>query len=149
MIYPHDLWRKCLCMVFERLLLVYNYFSDCQVIVLPSYRDVHHDYVYPQPPFFHQSQNSRMKAKSDYPVITLLKLSLFCLMVVLIFISIFEIWWINLLSSLHVCNDPFCFLPQNVHFMPDPCVVDINNVIFGLTSSDVMFQLGAEEISLY
>lgn len=40
------------------------------------------------------------------------------------------------------------FLPQNLHFMPDPCVVDINNVIFGLTSSDVMFQLGAEEISL-
>lgn len=61
---------------FERLFLVYNYFSDCQVIVLPSYRDVHHDYVYPQPPFFHQSQNSRMKAKTDYPVITLLKLSL-------------------------------------------------------------------------
>lgn len=61
---------------FERLFLVYNYFSDCQVIVLPSYRDVHHDYVYPQPPFFHQSQDSRMKAKRDYPVITLLKLSL-------------------------------------------------------------------------
>lgn len=76
--------------------------NDCQVIVLPSYRDVHHDYVYPQPPFFHQSKDSRMKAKTDYP---------------------------------------------NVHFMPDPCVVDINNVIFGLTSSDVMFQLGAEEIS--
>nr|XP_022332439.1 DNA polymerase alpha subunit B-like [Crassostrea virginica] len=76
--------------------------SGSQVIVLPSYRDVHHDYVYPQPPFFHQSQNSQSKAKSDYP---------------------------------------------NLHFMPDPCVVDINNVIFGLTSSDVMFQLGAEEIS--
>lgn len=73
-------------MVFERLFLVYNDFSDCQVIVLPSYRDVHHDYVYPQPPFFHQSQSSRMKAKSDYPVITLFKLSLFCLMAVLIFI---------------------------------------------------------------
>ncbi|XP_048732444.1 DNA polymerase alpha subunit B-like [Ostrea edulis] len=71
--------------------------AGCHVIVLPSYRDVHHDYVYPQPPFFHQSQT-----KNEYP---------------------------------------------NVRFMPDPCVVNINNVIFGITSADIMFQLGAEEIS--
>ncbi|XP_061164256.1 DNA polymerase alpha subunit B-like [Saccostrea echinata] len=74
--------------------------AGCQVIVLPSYRDVHHDYVYPQPPFFHH--NSRSETLKEFP---------------------------------------------NLHFMPDPCVVDINNVLFGITSSDIMFQLGAEEIS--
>ena len=57
-------WLFCLC----NITLLYCS-SGSQVIVLPSYRDVHHDYVYPQPPFFHQSQNAQSKAKSDYPVI--------------------------------------------------------------------------------
>lgn len=41
----------------------FSFSAGCHVIVLPSYRDVHHDYVYPQPPFFHQSQT-----KNEYPV---------------------------------------------------------------------------------
>ena len=32
--------------------------------------------------------------------------------------------------------------------MPDPCTLKINNIVFGLTSTDVLFHLGAEEISL-
>ena len=32
--------------------------------------------------------------------------------------------------------------------MSDPCTLKINNVVFGFTSTDVLFHLGAEEISL-
>jgi len=31
----------------------------------------------------------------------------------------------------------------------DPCTLDIDGVIIGLTSSDILFHLGAEEISGY
>ncbi|XP_071164281.1 DNA polymerase alpha subunit B-like [Mytilus edulis] len=66
----------------------------CQVIVVPSYRDVHHDYVYPQPPF-----DVKMP---DF---------------------------------------------KHMHMMSDPCTVSINNIVFGITSTDILMHLGAEEIS--
>lgn len=31
--------------------------------------------------------------------------------------------------------------------MPDPCTLDINGVVLGLTSTDLLFHMGAEEIS--
>jgi len=34
-----------------------------------------------------------------------------------------------------------------VHCVSDPCTLDINGVIIGLTSTDILFHLGAEEIS--
>lgn len=66
----------------------------CQVIIIPSYRDIHHDYVYPQPPF-----DARLQ---DF---------------------------------------------KHIHMMPDPCTVTINNVVFGITSTDILLHLGSEEIS--
>ena len=36
---------------------------------------------------------------------------------------------------------------QHVHFMPDPCMLSINGIVFGVTSTDVLFQLGSEEIA--
>ena len=32
-----------------------------------------------------------------------------------------------------------------IHMMSDPCTVLINDVCFGLTSTDILFHLGAEE----
>ncbi|XP_033734841.1 DNA polymerase alpha subunit B-like [Pecten maximus] len=69
----------------------------CKFIIAPSYRDVHHDYVYPQPPF--DPKNLKQN------------------------------------------------LSKNLHFMPDPCTVCVDNVVFGITSTDILMQLGAEEIS--
>uniref|UniRef100_A0A669QGY5 DNA polymerase alpha subunit B n=1 Tax=Phasianus colchicus TaxID=9054 RepID=A0A669QGY5_PHACC len=71
--------------------------AGTQLVFVPSQRDAHHDFVYPQPPF--------------------------------------------------VCPD----LPKEdkarVHFMPDPCTLDINGVVLGLTSTDLLFHMGTEEIS--
>ncbi|KAK3093718.1 hypothetical protein FSP39_019217 [Pinctada imbricata] len=65
----------------------------CELIIVPSYRDVHHDNVYPQPPYMATDKNS------------------------------------------------------HVHFLPDPCMVSVNGVVFGITSTDVLFHMGSEEIS--
>ncbi|XP_022093161.1 DNA polymerase alpha subunit B-like [Acanthaster planci] len=66
------------------------------LVIVPSLRDVHHDFIYPQPPF--QIPDS---------------------------------------------------LPDKdrLHFVSDPCTLSINGVVFGLTSSDILFHLGSEEIS--
>ncbi|XP_078001014.1 DNA polymerase alpha subunit B-like [Glandiceps talaboti] len=68
-----------------------------QLVFVPSQRDVHHEYVYPQPP---------------YQVKDLPKQQL-----------------------------------DRVHFVSDPCTLNINGIIVGLTASDILFHLGAEEIS--
>ncbi|XP_049614644.1 DNA polymerase alpha subunit B [Syngnathus scovelli] len=67
----------------------------CRLVFVPSQRDVHHHYIYPQPPF------------------TLPNLS----------------------------NNP------RVTLVSDPCTLLIDGVTFGLTSTDILFHLGAEEIS--
>lgn len=36
---------------------------------------------------------------------------------------------------------------NNIFFMADPCMVDISGIVFGLTSTDILFHLGKEEIS--
>ncbi|GCB82262.1 hypothetical protein scyTo_0021570 [Scyliorhinus torazame] len=42
-----------------------------------------------------------------------------------------------------------CFFRQRVHFVSDPCTLIINGVVFGVTSTDVLFHMGAEEINSY
>lgn len=41
----------------------------------------------------------------------------------------------------------FVGAPQRVTLVPDPCTLLINGVTFGLTSTDIVFHMGAEEIS--
>ncbi|KYO27843.1 DNA polymerase alpha subunit B [Alligator mississippiensis] len=87
-----DVFKQCLKMLIEG-----TRSAGSQLVFLPSLRDVHHDYIYPQPPFAFPEL-----AKED---------------------------------------------KRRVHFVSDPCTLDINGVVFGLTSTDFLFHMGAEEIS--
>ncbi|TRY88882.1 hypothetical protein DNTS_021980 [Danionella cerebrum] len=71
--------------------------TGCRLVLVPSQRDVHHNYIYPQPPF-----NLSNLSKDETARVTLAS---------------------------------------------DPCTLLIGNVTFGLTSTDILFHMGAEEIS--
>ncbi|XP_056144380.1 DNA polymerase alpha subunit B [Lampris incognitus] len=87
-----DIFSRCVESIVEGTKRV-----GCQLVFVPSHRDVHHHFVYPQPPF------------------TLPNLS----------------------------KDQ----AQRVTLVPDPCTLLIEGVSFGLTSTDILFHMGAEEIS--
>eukprot|EP00076_Gallus_gallus_P035927 XP_025001465.1 DNA polymerase alpha subunit B isoform X2 [Gallus gallus] len=87
-----ELFRLCV-----RSLLDGTRSAGTHLVFVPSQRDAHHDFVYPQPPFVCPELPKEDKAR--------------------------------------------------VHFMPDPCTLDINGVVLGLTSTDLLFHMGAEEIS--
>ncbi|XP_074861832.1 DNA polymerase alpha subunit B isoform X2 [Carettochelys insculpta] len=87
-----DIFKHCLKMIIEG-----TRSAGSHLVFVPSLRDVHHDYIYPQPPF----------------------------------------------SCYDLSKDD----KQRVHFVSDPCTLAINGVIFGLTSTDLLFHMGAEEIS--
>ncbi|MEQ2315336.1 DNA polymerase alpha subunit B [Ameca splendens] len=69
----------------------------CHLVFVPSQRDIHHDFIYPQPPFI------LPKLSKDQA--------------------------------------------QRVTLVPDPCTLLIDGVTFGMTSTDILFHMGAEEIS--
>ncbi|KAM7292670.1 DNA polymerase alpha subunit B [Ixodes scapularis] len=64
-----------------------------QVVLVPSHRDVHHENVFPTPPFRLEKTHKR------------------------------------------------------IHCVPDPCVLDINGVVIGVTGVDVLLHMGKEELS--
>uniref|UniRef100_A0A674GD90 DNA polymerase alpha subunit B n=1 Tax=Taeniopygia guttata TaxID=59729 RepID=A0A674GD90_TAEGU len=87
-----DVFRLCLGTIIEG-----TRSAGSQLVLVPSLRDVSHDFVYPQPPFSFPDLPKQDK--------------------------------------------------ERVLLVPEPCVLDIDGVIFGLTSTDLLFHMGAEEIS--
>lgn len=69
----------------------------CHLVFVPSQRDIHHNFIYPQPPF----------------------------------------------TLPNISKDQI----QRITLVPDPCTLLIDGVTFGLTSTDILFHMGAEEIS--
>lgn len=87
-----DVFKQCLRTIIEG-----TRSSGSHLVFVPSLRDVHHEPVYPQPPFSY----------SDLP---------------------------------HEDK-------KRVQFVSEPCSLSINGLVFGLTSTDLLFHMGAEEIS--
>ncbi|XP_055271540.1 DNA polymerase alpha subunit B isoform X3 [Moschus berezovskii] len=87
-----DVFKQCLRTIIEG-----TRSSGSHLIFVPSLRDVHHEPVYPQPPFS--------------------------------------------------CSDLLREDKKRVQLVSEPSTLSINGVIFGLTSTDLLFHMGAEEIS--
>lgn len=66
-----------------------------EVILIPSSRDVHHQPVYPTPPYV---------LRKSYP---------------------------------------------HLHLLPDPALLDVNGIVFGITSTDVLKHITREEVVKY
>ncbi|XP_006771659.1 PREDICTED: DNA polymerase alpha subunit B isoform X2 [Myotis davidii] len=86
-----DVFKQCLRTIIEG-----TRSSGSHLVFVPSLRDVHHEPVYPQPPFNYDLPHEDKK---------------------------------------------------RVQFVSDPCSLSINGLVFGLTSTDLLFHMGAEEIS--
>ncbi|XP_036182588.1 DNA polymerase alpha subunit B isoform X3 [Myotis myotis] len=87
-----DVFKQCLRTIIEGT----RSSSGSHLVFVPSLRDVHHEPVYPQPPFNYDLPHEDKK---------------------------------------------------RVQFVSDPCSLSINGLVFGLTSTDLLFHMGAEEIS--
>uniref|UniRef100_A0A8C2X273 DNA polymerase alpha subunit B n=1 Tax=Cyclopterus lumpus TaxID=8103 RepID=A0A8C2X273_CYCLU len=85
-----DIFSRCIKSIVDGTKSV-----GCHLVFVPSQRDIHHHFIYPQPPF------------------TLPSLS----------------------------------KDQRVTLVPDPCTLLIDGVTLGLTSTDILFHMSAEEIS--
>ncbi|XP_047375032.1 DNA polymerase alpha subunit B isoform X2 [Sciurus carolinensis] len=87
-----DVFKQCLRTIIEG-----TRSSGSHLVFVPSLRDVHHEPVYPQPPFN--------------------------------------------------CSDLSREDKKRVLCVSEPCSLSVNGVIFSLTSTDLLFHMGAEEIS--
>ncbi|KAM4880108.1 DNA polymerase alpha subunit B [Sylvia borin] len=87
-----DVFRLCLSTIIEG-----TRSSGCQLVLVPSLRDVTHEFVYPQPPFSFPELPKEDRSR--------------------------------------------------VLLVPEPCILDVDGVVLGLTSTDLLLHMGAEEIS--
>lgn len=125
----HEMIEKCqLNETFDELFSrKMNSIGECakrlskKFIIIPSQRDVNHELVYPQPPFV---------AKD-------------------IVNTLISVMHKNKMGQ-NVNQKERENVTENIealHFVSDPCTIEVNGCTLGLTSTDVLFQMAGEEIS--
>ncbi|CAB4023880.1 DNA polymerase alpha subunit B, partial [Paramuricea clavata] len=126
----NDLIEKCeIHETFQELFArKINEIGECakrlstKFVIIPSQRDVHHNCVYPQPPFCSKdimnTLNSVINKKKN--------------------------------QSAKLAQKERDDIDKNIsslQFFSDPCTLDVNGFTLGMTSTDVLFQMGGEEIA--
>jgi DNA polymerase alpha subunit B len=103
------------------------YLSDIahqtQFILVPSLDDATHESVYPQPPF-QVTSPVQLGVPGAERV---------------------EVGTIGIQIIENANRQPGVKYPQRVHCVSNPCTFQINEVVFGITSSDVLFHISADE----
>ncbi|KAM7084893.1 DNA polymerase alpha subunit B isoform 3-T3 [Molossus nigricans] len=115
-----DVFKQCLRTIIEG-----TRSSGSLLVFVPSLRDVHHEPVYPQPPFSYSDLPHEDK-KVQRPLLN------------------------QQAARIECASDPALSLKwrvERVQLVSEPCSLSLNGVVFGLTSTDLLFHIGAEEIS--
>ena len=92
---------------------------NLQIVIVPSLNDAHHDFVFPQPPFADRVKDGIQSP--FYPDEKLFRL---------------DIPFTKGKSS-----------EKRVHLVGNPSMITVNEVVIGVTSTDVLMHLGKEEIA--
>lgn len=118
--------------------------SNLKIVLVPSLADAHHDHCYPQPPLADLMSGG---VKSPFfPDELLFTLGLGDS-------SLREVRSILLLSAAHLCTSGSRWvrwdvawgarvLSQRVQCVSNPAMITVNEVVVGITSTDVLMQLG-------
>ena len=94
--------------------------TKLQVVLVPSLHDAHHDYVFPQPPFA-----DRVEGGQQSP-----------------FFPEEKLFTLDIPHTGGLSEDS-----KRVHCVSNPAMIKVNEVVVGVTSTDVLMQLGKAEIA--
>lgn len=95
--------------------------TDLQIVLVPSLNDIHHDVVFPQPPF-----RDRVKGGVKSP-----------------FFEGENLFSLEIPSLFHGSKFEKC-----VHCVGNPSMLTINDMVIGISATDVLFHLSKEEIAV-
>lgn len=88
------------------------------IIMVPSLLDAHHECVYPQPPFGSKDKEHRIKTP----------------------------YFTEEIGALDIHNSSDSAPAKRVHLMSNPCMFRVNEVLFGCTSNDILFNLTQDKV---
>lgn len=90
------------------------------IVMVPSLNDAHHECVYPQPPY--GAREEKFQIQTPY--------------------------FNEKLGAMKVKNgdDSVPSKPKRVHLLPNPCMFRVNEVLFGVTTNDILFNLTQDKV---
>eukprot|EP00904_Undaria_pinnatifida_P004135 jgi/Undpi1/13722/HiC_scaffold_9.g03375.m1 len=101
-----------------------------QFVLVPSLRDVFHEFVYPQPPFFDRVEGGVELGVGTYPDERMFVLDV-----------------PRTGTNANGSSSASSARNKRVHLAPNPAWLRVNDVTIGVSSTDVLFDLSGEEVS--